>query len=72
MLQSWLLHRHTRGYVLRWFNSPYINDILAVFARTGSARAAVAALQTNAPDDRFARLSHSTVTSWFEGKKLKD
>jgi len=60
-----------RGKYTRWFDSPYINDILAAFARTGSARATVTALQKDAPDDRYARLSHSTVASWFEDGKLK-
>lgn len=60
-----------RGKYTRWFDSPYINDILAAFARTGSARAAVTVLRNSAPDDRYERLSHSTVASWFENGKLK-
>jgi hypothetical protein len=61
-----------RGKYTRWFDSPYINDILAAYARTGSARSTVAALRKSAPDDRYARLSHSTVDSWFDkqGKLL--
>jgi hypothetical protein len=43
-----------RGKYTRWFNSPYINDILAAFARFGgSARATVAALKQSAPDNRI-------------------
>jgi hypothetical protein len=58
-----------RGKYTRWFSSPYINDIIHAHAQSGgSARRTVAALQRNAPDDRFARLSHSTVASWFDVK----
>jgi hypothetical protein len=65
-------HIVKRGKYTRWFNSPYINDIIAAFTRSGgSARAAVAALQKDAPDNRFDRLSHSTVATWFEKGKLK-
>jgi hypothetical protein len=47
-------HIVKRGKYTRWFNSPYINDIIAAFTRSGgSARAAVAALQKDAPDNRF-------------------
>jgi hypothetical protein len=60
-----------RGKYTRWFDSPYINDILAAYTRTGGARAAVTALRQSAPDDRYERLSHSTVASWFEHGKLK-
>jgi hypothetical protein len=62
---------HKRGKYTRWFSSPYINDIIAAYTRTGSARAAVAALKQSAPDDRYERLSHSTVASWFENGQLK-
>jgi len=65
------LPTHKRGKYTRWFNSPYINDIIAAYTRTGSARTAVAALKQSAPDDRYERLSHSTVASWFEKGKLK-
>lgn len=60
-----------RGKYTRWFNSPYINDIIAAYTRTGSARAAVTMLQHSSPDNRYERLSHSTVASWFENGKLK-
>lgn len=62
-----------RGKYTRWFNSPYINDILHAYTQSGgSARRAVASLQQRAPDQRFERLSHSTVASWFENGKLKE
>ena len=62
-----------RGKYTRWFNSPYINDILHAYTQSGgSARRAVASLQQRAPDKRFERLSHSTVASWFENGKLKE
>lgn len=61
-----------RGTYTRWFSSPYINDILVAYARSGgSARRAVQSLRESAPDDRYARLSHSTVSSWFEDGQLK-
>jgi hypothetical protein len=48
-----------------WLLSPYINDILAAYARTnGSAKRAIALLRREAPDDRYAQLSHSTINSW--------
>lgn len=63
------LPQHKRGKYTRWFDSPYINDILVAHARSGgSARRAVHSLQTAAVDDRFERLSHSTVASWFDGQ----
>jgi len=57
-----------RGRYTRWFNEPLlINDILQAHAQTGgSARATVALLQKHASDNRFERLSHSTVVSWFD------
>ena len=65
--------KRARGKYTRWFDSPYINDILVAFARhNGSARRTVQSLQQNAPDDRFERLSHSSVASWFENGKLKE
>ena len=66
------LPTHKRGRYTRWFSSPYINDIMAAYTKHGgSARRTVPHLQKAAPDDRFARLSHSTVASWFEGGNLK-
>jgi hypothetical protein len=51
----------------RWFNSPWINDIMHAHAKSGgSARDTVKLLQANAPDDRYEHLAHSTVASWFD------
>jgi len=64
-------NKHTRGYV-RWFNSPYIHDILhAHKLQGGSARRAVEFLQAHAPDNRYASLSHTTIHQWFENGQLK-
>ena len=63
-----------RGKYTRWFDSPYINDILSAYVRSGhSSRRTVAELQKAAPDQRYARLSHSTIASWYEkdGRTLK-
>jgi hypothetical protein len=63
-----------RGRYTRWFSSPYINDIMHAYALMNcSARRTVQYLQKHAVDDRFARLSHSTVASWFDkdGKLLE-
>lgn len=58
-----------RGKYTRWFDSPYLHDIIAAHARCGgSARRTVLTLQKNDPDGRFERLSHSTVASWFDEK----
>jgi len=60
-----------RGKYTNWFASPWIHDILREYARASfNARAAVATLQRGAPDDRFARLHHTTVCGWF-GKDRK-
>ena len=64
--------KRARGNYTRWFDSPYINDILVAHARSGgSARRTVLSLQASTPDNRFERLSHSTVASWFEKGNLK-
>jgi hypothetical protein len=53
-----------RGKYIKWFDSPYINDILHEYVRCSfSARRAVAAPQKGAPDGRYDRLSHSTSLS---------
>lgn len=58
--------KRQRGKYIKWFSSPYINDILREHTRQGrSARKTVAALQKEAPDARYANLSHTTVASWF-------
>lgn len=55
------------GSYTNWFSSPYINDVLqALRVHHFSAKLAVAALKRNAPDDRYVRLSDSTVRGWFE------
>ena len=52
-----------RGKYTSWFDSPYINDILRAYQQSGyRASVAVAALQKGAPDDRYQRLSHSSLT----------
>lgn len=59
-----------RGKYTKWFDSPYINDILREYVRCSfSARRAVAVLKKAAPDSRYDRLSHSTVASWYEDDK---
>lgn len=64
-------NKRVRGHV-RWFNSPYITDILhAHMLQGGSARRTVEYLRANAADDRYANLSHATVHGWFENGKLK-
>lgn len=63
-----------RGRYTRWFNSPYINDILHAHVLCGgSARHTVAHLRQHAPDERYEHLAHSTVAGWFdkEGKLLE-
>lgn len=65
--------RNKRRKYTNWFASPWIHDILREYTRASfSARVAVATLQRVAPDDRFARLHHSTVRGWFgdDGKLL--
>jgi hypothetical protein len=56
----------TGGYT-NWFSSPYINDVLqALRLNDYIAKRAVAALKRNAPDQRYERLSDSTVRGWFQ------
>lgn len=55
----------------KWFASPYINDIFAAYARCGqSVRATVKQLQRDAPDDRYAHLTHTTILGWFHHGEL--
>jgi len=62
--------KRARGTYTHWFASPYINDILAAYARVGrSARRTIAVLQAGAPDDRYSHLSASTLRSWFGADK---
>lgn len=59
--------KKARGMYTTWFSSPYINDILAAYRHSAyRARVAVADLRRLAPDDRYDRLSHSTIISWFD------
>ena len=53
-----------RGKYTRWFNSPWINDILHAHVKNGgSARGTVEYLKKHAPDDRYQNLSHTTAAS---------
>jgi len=64
-------NKRVKGRV-RWFSSPYINDILhAHTLQGGSARRTVDHLRAHAPDDRYNNLSHSTIAGWFEKGQLK-
>lgn len=57
-----------RGSYTNWFSSPYITDILAAYERSGySAKRTVKLLTASVPwdIDRYARLSHSSIHSWF-------
>ena len=56
-----------RGNYTIWFDSPHISNIISAYRHHGySARKAVKFLKRSAPDDRYARLTHSTLTSWFD------
>jgi hypothetical protein len=63
----------TRGQYTDWFSSPYINDILRAYERSGHRpTVAVSTLKAGAPDDRYARLTHTTLLGWYdENHKLK-
>ena len=63
----------TRGQYTDWFSSPYINDILREYERSGyRPTVAVSTLKAGAPDDRYARLTHATLLGWYdENHKLK-
>jgi hypothetical protein len=56
-----------RGKYTDWFSSPFIHDILREYEKSGFRPAlAVQRLKDSAPDDRFARLTHTTVIGWFD------
>lgn len=56
-----------RGKYTNWFSSPYINDILREYRRCGHRPVvAVERLKATAPDDRYVRLSHSSLARWFD------
>jgi hypothetical protein len=60
-------HKKQRGKYTDWFSSPYIHDILAGYERSGyRAVAAVKQLKAQAPDNRYERLSHSSLIGWFD------
>ena len=55
------------GEYTNWFSSPYINDVLqALRQHDYNSKRAVEALKRNAPDQRYGRLSDSTVRGWFQ------
>jgi hypothetical protein len=61
------------GSYTNWFASPYLLDVLhALHLHGNNAKRTVLALQRAAPDDRYARLSDSTIRGWFgnDGKLL--
>jgi len=58
--------KQQRGKYTDWFGSPYIHDILREYGRDFRPALAVQRLKASAPDDRYARLTHSTVMSWFD------
>jgi hypothetical protein len=58
--------KRARGSYTRWLSSPFIDDILYAYRASGfRPKVAVQNLRLNACDDRFARLTHSTLTSWY-------
>lgn len=60
------------GSYTNWFSSPYIADIMQALRRYGwSIKPALAALKRGAPDNRFERLSDSTIRGWIQ-KGSKD
>jgi hypothetical protein len=55
------------GEYTTWFSSPYLLDVLkALRLHHYSAKRTVSTLKRTAPDDRYARLSDSTIRGWFE------
>jgi hypothetical protein len=55
------------GSYTSWFSSPYINDVLqALRQQDYNPKRAVDVLKRNAPDQRYERLSDSTVRGWFQ------
>jgi hypothetical protein len=59
--------KRPRGSYTKWFSSPSIHDILQAYETSGfRPKVAVQLLQRNARDDRFARLTHSTISSWYD------
>lgn len=59
--------KKARGKYTDWFTSPYINDILQMYKRTGyNARKTVSILQQEAPDSRYDRLAHTSILRWHD------
>lgn len=59
--------KRPRGIYTKWFSSPFIHDILQAYEASGfRPKVAVQRLQSHACDDRFARLTHSTIASWHD------
>ena len=55
------------GEYTNWFSSSYIIDVLqALRQHDYNSKRAVEALKRNAPDQRYERLSDSTVRGWFQ------
>ena len=71
--QPALKKQKIRGQYTDWFSSPHIHEILNEYKHSGyRARAAVSKLKAEASDDRFTRLTHTTVLGWHDEKnKLK-
>jgi hypothetical protein len=58
--------KRQRGSYTHWFASDHIHHILQTHKATGhSARRTLSVLQRVAPD-RYAALSHTTISSWFD------
>jgi len=57
-----------RGTYTDWFSSPYIHDILREYAKDHRPALAVQRLKEKAPDDRYSRLTHTTLMGWFDEK----
>jgi hypothetical protein len=58
--------KKSRGEYTDWFSSPYINDILREYYRDHRPAMAVQRLRNAAPDDRYDRLTHTTLLGWFD------
>lgn len=64
--------KKTRGTYTEWFSSPYIHDILREYEKDHRPALAIKRLQEKAPDDRYARLTHTTLMGWYtDGRNLK-
>ena len=60
-------HPNKRGKYTDWFESPFIREVLRAHEATGfNARQTVKNLKRAAADNRYDRLSHSTLHSWYD------